>query len=107
MKLRQRTYLLEIRNKKKSNLEKFKEKHGIVSQKAKSSHQSHSIGFSEKEKKWYGWSHRAMVGFGIGDKIFEMNFGDDNIPYVRHGKKTIRNMNDAKESAIRFARYVS
>lgn len=25
-----------------------------------------SIGFSEKEQKWYGWSHRAMYGFGIG-----------------------------------------
>ena len=26
-----------------------------------------SIGFSEKEQKWYGWSHRAIYGFGIGD----------------------------------------
>ncbi len=24
------------------------------------------IGFSEKEQKWYGWSHRAIYGFGIG-----------------------------------------
>ncbi len=28
-----------------------------------------SIGFCEKENKWYGWSHRAMFGFGIGDKV--------------------------------------
>jgi hypothetical protein len=27
-----------------------------------------SIGFCEKEKKWYGWSHRAIFGFGIGSK---------------------------------------
>lgn len=27
-----------------------------------------SIGFSEKENKWYGWSHRAIFGFGIGSR---------------------------------------
>lgn len=25
-----------------------------------------SIGFCEAENKWYGWSHRAIYGFGIG-----------------------------------------
>lgn len=24
------------------------------------------IGFSERDKKWFGWSHRAIYGFGIG-----------------------------------------
>ena len=28
-----------------------------------------SIGFCEKEQKWYGWSHRAMYGFGIGAEV--------------------------------------
>ena len=28
-----------------------------------------SIGFCEKEQKWYGWSHRAMYGFKVGDKV--------------------------------------
>lgn len=28
-----------------------------------------NIGFSEKEQKWYGWSHRAFFGFGIGSKV--------------------------------------
>jgi len=28
-----------------------------------------NIGFSEKEQKWYGWSHRAIFGFGIGSKV--------------------------------------
>lgn len=27
-----------------------------------------SIGFNPEENKWYGWSHRAIYGFGIGDK---------------------------------------
>lgn len=28
-----------------------------------------SIGFSEKDGKWYGWSHRALYGFKIGSKV--------------------------------------
>ena len=28
-----------------------------------------SIGFNEKEEKWYGWSHRAIYGFGVGSKV--------------------------------------
>ncbi len=26
-------------------------------------------GFSTKEQKWYGWSHRAIFGYGIGSKV--------------------------------------
>ena len=25
-----------------------------------------TIGFCEREQKWYGWSHRAIYGFGVG-----------------------------------------
>lgn len=28
-----------------------------------------SIGFCADEQKWYGWSHRAIYGFGVGDTI--------------------------------------
>jgi len=28
-----------------------------------------SIGFREKDQKWYGWSHRAYNGFGIGSAV--------------------------------------
>jgi len=34
-----------------------------------------SIGFCEKDQKWYGWSHRAIYGFGIGS---EVKWGDVN-----------------------------
>lgn len=30
-----------------------------------------SIGWCECEQKWYGWSHRALYGFGIGDVVKE------------------------------------
>jgi hypothetical protein len=35
-------------------------------QKAKKDHSVCSIGFNEGEQKWYGWSHRAIYGFGVG-----------------------------------------
>ena len=28
-----------------------------------------SIGFCEAEQKWYGWSNRAIFGFGIGSSV--------------------------------------
>lgn len=28
-----------------------------------------SIGFCEEEQKWYGWSHRAIYGFGVGSEV--------------------------------------
>ena len=40
---------------------KFLDEHEVVPH-------SISLGFSEKEQKWYGWSHRAIYGFGIGSK---------------------------------------
>ena len=48
-----------------------------------------------------------MCGFGIGDKIFETNYGDDNTPFIEHGSKTINDLSLAKIAAIRFAKSVS
>lgn len=28
-----------------------------------------SIGFSSIQNKWYGWSHRAIYGFGVGSEV--------------------------------------
>lgn len=44
-------------------------KNGIVPEKASPGHSVCSIGFCEKEQKWYGWSHRAIYGFGIGSQV--------------------------------------
>ena len=51
--------------------------------------------------KWYGWSHRAVYGFGIGDKIKE---GD--VPY-RGKEYTIKDDKQAKETATIFRDEVS
>ena len=50
-------------------------KRGIKPEKAKPTHGFCSIGFCEKEQKWYGWSHRAMYGFGVGSAISKGDCG--------------------------------
>lgn len=66
-----------------------------------------SIGFNEQEQKWYGWSHRAICGFGIGDKLFEEDYGDEDTLFVEHGRVEIFNLDQAKQAALNFAAYVS
>ncbi len=45
------------------------DKRGIMPEKARPGHGVCSIGFSAKDGKWYGWSHRAIYGFEIGSKV--------------------------------------
>jgi hypothetical protein len=62
-----------------------------------------SIGYSPSSKKWYGWSHRAIHGFSIGDVVC---YGDPAAEYLPVGfiSKTLE---DSKEMAKAFARSVS
>lgn len=59
------------------------------------------IGFCEKEQKWYGWSHRAISGFGVGDTPKE------SFPWGSTKGKEIKTLEEAKEAAIAFAESVS
>ena len=66
-----------------------------------------SIGFSAKDGKWYGWSHRAIFGFKIGSKCRK---GDCHYIPRRHGGKgewLAKTVADAKQMAIDFASSVS
>ena len=45
------------------------QKRGIKPELAYPNNNVCSIGFCEKEQKWYGWSHRAIYGFGVGDSV--------------------------------------
>ena len=65
-----------------------------------------TIGFSPLQKKWYGWSHRAIFGFGLGDKLFSSRYGDENTKFHQHGTKVIKTLKEAREAARRFAEYV-
>lgn len=44
---------------------------GIKPELIQKDHNVCSIGFSEKDGKWYGWSHRAIYGFEIGNMVKE------------------------------------
>ena len=77
------------------------------------------IGFSEKEQKWYGWSHRAIFGFGIGyvakdgDCCTDSGWTDEYL--AEHPEDDlsveigfeVKNMEDARKCAIEFAEAVS
>jgi len=98
-------------------------KKGIIPKKSHPDHCVCSIGFCKKNFTWYGWSHRAMQNFGIGDKLFDENWypeggtgeRDDcgflieceKIPFIKRGTITIRDMEQAKQAAVNFADYIS
>ena len=82
-------------------------KKGIYPELSDSKHCVCSIGFSQKLRKWFGWSHRAICGFGIGDRVFEEEFGNDHTPFIQHGSKTIKDLGQARIAATRFAASVS
>jgi hypothetical protein len=101
-------------------------KFGIVpeSRSGKSEGDVCNIGWCEKEQKWYGWSHRAMYGFGIGTKVKKGDVGflpateadvpkDEYADWVLAGKPLGRGeweaktLEDAKEMACQFAKDIA
>ena len=46
-------------------------KRGIKPEKAAPEHNVCSIGFSEVSQQWYGWSHRSICSFAVGDVVKE------------------------------------
>lgn len=77
------------------------------------------IGFCEDEQKWYGWSHRAIFGFGVGDEVKEgdltntsgwtdehlQNHPEDDCSLPVGFKAEA--LDDARDMAIAFAESVS
>lgn len=62
-----------------------------------------SIGFSHKDQKWYGWSHRAIHGFSVGDVVEDGDCAAESLP-VGFRATTL---DDAKMMAEAFADCVS
>ena len=48
---------------------KIMDKYDIRAEKISPDRNVCSIGFSKREQKWYGWSHRAIYGYGVGSKV--------------------------------------
>lgn len=92
---------------------------GIVPEKADPEHNVCSIGFCEKEQKWYGWSHRVIYGFGIGDVVEKgdsaatSGWTDDYLAEHPEEDKRVpvgfeaKTLDDAKRIAVAFAESVS
>lgn len=76
---------------------------GIYPEKASPSHSVCSIGFCKRSRKWYGWSHRAIFGFQVGDVVKD---GDVCAEYLPIGF-TAQILEDCKTMAIAFAKSVS
>ncbi|WP_321431248.1 hypothetical protein [uncultured Methanolobus sp.] len=49
------------------------------------------IGFNEEEQKWYGWSHRAIYGFGIGSVSRKVTPGTKYSEISKPGTWTMQN----------------
>lgn len=78
-----------------------------------------SIGFNPVEEKWYGWSHRALYGFGIGHITEEGNCETTSgyiEEYIKEHPEELdklipagfkcETLNDCKKVAIAFANSV-
>jgi hypothetical protein len=101
-------------SKNKSSMQTYLDKHGI-----KAAPSKHSIGFSASEQKWYGWSHRAIFGFGVGhilkkgDCAATSRFTDEHLashPNANRGLPVgfkANTLADAKRMAVAFAESVS
>ena len=77
-----------------------------------------SVGFSAQDQKWYGWSHRAIYGFSVGDVAKEgdcvcsSGWTDDYL--AEHPDEDLslpvgfeaKTLDDAKRMAIAFAESV-
>jgi len=101
-------YMYIVRTKKNEYIGNIKDAYYITDLNClRSINNTICYGWDHKNEKACGWSHRAKMCFGVNDKIFQSNFGDDNTLYKQHGRKTIRNYSDAMEAAKNFAKYIS
>ena len=81
----------------KSSKVRFQDWLGIKPEKINPKYDVCSIGKAECDNKWYGWSHRAIHGFGVGDVVKSDN-----------GKEfEIKTDDEAKAAAIAFAKEVA
>ena len=82
-------------------------KHGITEfYRNKPGHNTASVGWSQAQQKWYGWSHRAIHSFGVGYIVTKdadlVHNGDQTILGMRAG-----NLDECRMLAGRFAEAVS
>ena len=82
-------------------------KRGIQPQRVKQEHCVTSVGFSIKDGKWYGWSHRAIYGFKIGSRCRKGDCHYTPRNLGGRGAWMAKTVADARQMAIDFASGVS
>ena len=99
--------MIKLSKDKVSPLQKMFNKFGIEHTEKTEQHNSvPSIGYSPSRDKWYGWSHRAVHGFGVGDKVpNDPDITEDHKDMVAGAK--IKTIEKAKRVATLFANSVS
>lgn len=92
---------------------------GILPEKMNPTDSYCQIGFCEKEQKWYGWSHRTICGFKIGDRVkkgdivSELAWTEEYLLTHPEADKSLpigfvaKTLNDCRLMAIAFADAVS
>ena len=65
-----------------------------------------SVGFSEKEQAWYGWTHRGYSKFSIDNVIFEGSIFDEYVKNKYPFPIIIETLDQAKEFAAYLADYL-
>ena len=79
-------------------------RYGVThTEKIKENHSVCSIGFSEEEQKWYGWSHRAICGFEVGSTV---KFGDSAFVASNMEERILSAMNFFKKSREEAIEYI-
>jgi hypothetical protein len=85
----------------------------LLKYEAKIDNEHPHMAYSEKLNKWFGWSHRAMQSFGLGDMLFEADWNGghtreevEKMMFKNRGEKVISNMQMAKQAALNFSKYV-
>lgn len=64
------------------------------------------IGFCEREQRWFGWSHRAMTAYGIGDTIFADDILHLDYPDRYPAATTLGSLDACRQAAVDFAESV-
>jgi hypothetical protein len=78
-------------------------KRGIAPEKRTPTSNVCSIGYAKRSRQWFGWSHRAIFGFGVGSVVRPGHCAAESLPV---GFKA-RTLAEAKRIAEAFAQAVS
>lgn len=80
-------------------------KYGVKPELASPTNTVCTVGYSSRRRKWYGWSHRAIFGFGIGSTVKATDcIGSDRSDLIGFTAKTKA---DARMLAVAYAESVS